>query len=109
MIWTPPYLQYKLFSSNVTIGALRAFYMSVHPDFFAQHPKIQVSECHILHDRHGDILNFFQKVNESSLKRLNHYLDAIQCSRQVRNVKPTNVKFYFRKQTTNSTIRADGM
>nr|XP_039273778.1 T-cell activation inhibitor, mitochondrial-like [Styela clava] len=70
----------RTLSSSATISALRAFYLSVHPDFFAQHPQIQ-------------------KINESSLKRLNSYLEAVQSSRQIKNLHPTKVTFYFRKKS----------
>ncbi|XP_061428012.1 T-cell activation inhibitor, mitochondrial isoform X1 [Lethenteron reissneri] len=62
-------------AADVT-NALRPFYFAVHPDFFGQHPRERA-------------------VNESSLKRLNGYLESLQRP-DTRAPHPLHVTFYVR-------------
>ncbi|XP_077983328.1 T-cell activation inhibitor, mitochondrial-like [Glandiceps talaboti] len=63
--------------------ALRPFYFAVHPDFFGQHPKERA-------------------VNETSLKKLNSYLEECLCGRH--DVEPTTLTFYLRNNHNSVEI-----
>ncbi|XP_070574479.1 T-cell activation inhibitor, mitochondrial-like isoform X2 [Ptychodera flava] len=61
--------------------ALRPFYFAVHPDFFGQYPRERA-------------------VNDTSLKKLNSYLD---CLYDQHYVKPTTLTFYLRDSQDDKT------
>ncbi|KAI9520778.1 hypothetical protein NQZ68_013183 [Dissostichus eleginoides] len=79
--------QQRALSGAEAVTALRPFYFAVHPDFFGQHPMER-------------------EVNETSLKRLNSYLDHLQKPGS-HSVRPMKLTFYVRDTKDSSDVQPD--
>ncbi|XP_010769581.1 T-cell activation inhibitor, mitochondrial [Notothenia coriiceps] len=79
--------QQRALSGAEAVTALRPFYFAVHPDFFGQHPVER-------------------EVNETSLKRLNSYLDHLQKPGS-HSVRPMKLSFYVRDTKDSSDVQPD--